>query len=455
MPVTSVSFVLDHFTTFGDLLKYLRRSAGLTQKELSIAVGYSESQISRLEHNERLPDLPTVTARFLPALMLEDQPEMAERLLELAASVRREDAPAFGLPPYKGLYHFDEHDAEMFFGREDLTATLVEQLLTDIKTDQRFLAIIGASGSGKSSLVRAGLIPSLRWQQPSSGWPVTILTPTAHPLEALAEALNTQTSLLLSIQEMVKDIDSHTKGLMQHLDRYTQASGATHSLLVIDQFEELFTLCRDEEEQAAFVNNLLTAALHPGGVAIVVIVMRADFYAHCARFDTLRQALSQHQVYIGQMTNDGLRRAIEEPARAGHWDLEPGLTDLLLHDVGADRDQEPEPGALPLLSHALLETWQRRRGRTLTLSGYTASGGVQGAITETAEAVFYDQLESEQRDVARQIFLRLTALGGDASTADTRRRVSFDELAFKPEDRQMVRAVLKTLADARLITIDQ
>lgn len=455
MPVASVSYALDRFSTFGDLLKYLRRSAGLTQKELSIAVGYSESQISRLEHNERLPDLATITARFLPVLMLEDQLELAEHLLELATSIRREDAPASGLPPYKGLYHFDENDAEIFFGREDLTAALVEKLKTNVESDQRFLAIIGASGSGKSSLVRAGLIPSLRWQQPSSGWPVIIMTPTERPLEAMADVINNQTVPQRSRQEMIKDFTNHAHGLEQVLVKHAQVSGAANFPLVVDQFEELFTLCRDEKEQAAFVNNLLTAALHPGGVAIVIIVLRADFYAHCARYGALRQALSQHQVYIGPMTGAELRRAIEEPAFAGHWELEPGLTDLMLHDIGADRDQAPEPGALPLLSHVLLETWHRRRGRMLTLSGYTASGGVQGAITETAEAVFCDQLESEERDVARQIFLRLTALGDDASTADTRRRVGFEELSFKQTDQQTVQVVLKTLADARLVTLDQ
>jgi transcriptional regulator with XRE-family HTH domain len=117
MPTTIFSIALDRFTTFGDLLRYLRRRTGMTQRELSIAVGYSDTQISRLEQNERMPDLATVTARFLPALHIEDQPEVVERLLELAATVRREDAPAVGLPPYKGLHYFDETDAELFFGR--------------------------------------------------------------------------------------------------------------------------------------------------------------------------------------------------------------------------------------------------------------------------------------------------------------------------------------------------
>ena len=128
MAVSSISFALDRFSTFGDLLKYLRRRAGYTQRELSIAVGYSDTQISRLEHNERLPDLATLTARFLPILNLEQEPEVAARLLELAAAVRREDAPAAGLPPYKGLHYFDEGDAELFFGREALTEQLVARL---------------------------------------------------------------------------------------------------------------------------------------------------------------------------------------------------------------------------------------------------------------------------------------------------------------------------------------
>jgi WD40 repeat protein len=173
------------------------------------------------------------------------------------------------------------------------------------------------------------------------------------------------------------------------------------------------------------VAQLVRSAFLPNAAALVVIVLRADFYAHCGRFDALRQALAQHQEYIGPMTGTELQRAIEEPARRGNWEFEPGLVDLLLHDVGAGAGLTPEPGALPLLSHALLATWQRRRGRTLTLSGYAASGGVRGAIAETAEDVFYDRLSPEQRRVARQIFVRLTELGGETAAADTRRRVHF------------------------------
>jgi WD40 repeat protein len=176
-----------------------------------------------------------------------------------------------------------------------------------------------------------------------------------------------------------------------------------------------------------------------------VIALRADFYAHCAVYEQLREALAWQQEYIGAMSVEELRRAIEEPARRGRWELEPGLVELLLHDIGH------EPGALPLLSHALLETWQRRRGRTMTLSGYTSSGGVRGAIAETAEAVIADQFTPEQKAIARRIFLRLTELGDETVTGDTRRRATFSELILKPEEKDQTQNVLKALADARLI----
>jgi WD40 repeat protein/DNA-binding XRE family transcriptional regulator len=455
MSDASASIALERFTTFGDLLRYLRRRAGLTQRELSIAVGYSDAQISRLEQNDRLPDLATLTARFIPALYAEDQPEVAERLLELAAAVRREDAPAAGLPPYKGLYFFDESDSELFFGREKLIEILVNRVNIGLDSNQRFLAVVGASGSGKSSVVRAGLIPALRWQQASSGWPVYVITPTSRPLNALAALLQRELRQNLAYQNFVEDLSRDTQALGKNLNHLTVYTGAAHSLLVIDQFEELFTLCRNEVEQTTFIENLLNAASQPDGITILVIVLRADFYVHCARFDLLRKALAKHQEYIGSMTSTELRYAIEEPARRGHWELEDGLVELLLHDVGAKAGHAPEPGALPLLSHALLATWQRRRGRKLTLSGYTASGGIRGAIAETAEAVFQDRLEPAQRMIARQVFLRLTEFGDQATTADTRRRVCFDELVPSPEAKEQVHEVLKTLADARLIITDQ
>jgi len=166
----------ESFQTFGDLLKFLRRRERLTQLELSIAVGYSEAQIGRLEQNQRKPDLTAVKALFIPALHLEDEPDLTKRLLELARSARLEDAPAPGIAPYKGLLFFDQTDADLFFGREALTTHLAERV-TDLATDaaSRFLAVVGASGSGKSSLVRAGLAVALQ----RLGWEIHVFTPTA------------------------------------------------------------------------------------------------------------------------------------------------------------------------------------------------------------------------------------------------------------------------------------
>jgi WD40 repeat protein/basic membrane lipoprotein Med (substrate-binding protein (PBP1-ABC) superfamily)/transcriptional regulator with XRE-family HTH domain len=444
---------LEKFTTFGDLLRFLRRRAGITQMELAIAVGYSDAQISRLEQNLRLPDIPTIEARFVSALDLEDEPKAVTRLLDLAANVRREDAPGLGLCPYKGLSFFDEIDSDLFAGREALTAKLAARVLALTShgetTQERFLAIIGASGSGKSSLARAGLVPTLRWNKLSTNWLMHIITPTAHPLESLAASLTDDTDSAIATTTLMDDLSHESRSLNLHIKRALKSMGASHFLLVIDQFEELFTLCRSEEERAAFIENLLNAASDVDGPAIIIITLRADFYTHCANYPRFREALARNQEYIGAMSQEELRRAIEEPARRGRWEFEPGLVDMLLHDVGS------EPGALPLLSHALLETWQRRQGRTMTLSGYTSSGGVRGAISETAEAVFADQFSHTQQAIARRIFLRLTELGGETATGDTRRRVTFDELILKPDEAAETNTVLQALAAARLIIISE
>jgi WD40 repeat protein/transcriptional regulator with XRE-family HTH domain len=418
---TLVSNRLYSFTTFGDLLKYLRRRARLTQLELSITVGYSEAQISRLEKNLRLPDLTALKALFIPALHLEDEPQLAARFLELAESSRQEDAPAPGIPPYKGLLFFDETDSELFYGREVLTALLAEHVM-DLAMDAstRFLAVVGASGSGKSSLVRAGLAVALK----RVGWETVVFTPTVKPLRMLEASINTV-----------------LKG------------SAERVLIVVDQFEELFTLCHDEIERIAFIEKLLSVAQDKSKKISAVIALRADFYSHCAQYPLLRQAVAGEQEFIGQMTFEELRRAIEEPARRGGWEFEPGLVEVMLKDLGTHGSHEPEPGALPLLSHALLATWERRRGRTFTLDGYLTSGGVRGAIAETAESVFTDHLDRPQQELARDVFLRLTELG--EGTEDTRRRAALNELVRQSSEAPQLRAVLNMLAEARLIILNE
>jgi len=368
-----------------------------------------------------LPDLTALKALFIPALQLEGEPQLAARFLELAQSARQEESPTPGIAPYKGLLFFDESDAHLFFGREALTAHLVEHVMNlAMDASTRFLAVVGASGSGKSSLVRAGLAVALE----RAGWHTFIFTPTTNPQRVLEMNLN----------------PARTKN-------------AERVLIVVDQFEEVFTLCHDEMERIAFIDKLLSSAQDQSKKITVVIALRADFYAHCAQYPLLRQAIAAEQEYIGQMTAEEMRCAIEEPAKRGGWEFEPGLVDALLNDIGAQSASKPEPGALPLLSHALLATWEHRRGRAFTLDGYRASGGVRGAIAETAESVFNDQLNQIQQGIARDVFLRLTELGD--GTEDTRRRATLNELVQESAEAIQLRGVLNTLAEARLITLNE
>src|SRR5262245_15901627 len=296
MPATIPSGTLEKFITFGDLLRFLRRRVGITQMELSIAVGYSNTQISRLEQNERLPDIPTIEARFISALGLEDEPTAVARLLDLAANVRREDAPATGLSPYKGLNYFDESDADFFIGREALTTRLIKRVLAltlgRSPHETRFLVVVGASGSGKSSLVRAGLVSALRWNKASTDWRIHILTPTAHPLESLAGTLTHESNSVIATATLMDDLTRDERSLQIFTKRILGSMNGSRLLLVVDQFEELFALCRSEEERASFISNLLTAASEADGPVIALITLRADFYAPCASYPRLREALA-------------------------------------------------------------------------------------------------------------------------------------------------------------------
>ena len=309
--------------------------------------------------------------------------------------------PAPGTTPFMGLRFFDVADADRFFGREALTRQLVDRLVRG----ERFLAIVGASGSGKSSLVRAGVVAGLQTGK-RSGTPLraySVFTPTADPLNAAALALATLTG---ATDATLPDRMMVDPTALSAFLRETRGDAGTEIVLVVDQFEELFTLCHDPRKRQAFIDNLLAVITGPSPAA-VIIALRADFYHRCAQYEALRQGLATHQVYIGAMTLTELRHAILGPAQRYEWSLEPGLTDLMPADIGATPDHAPEPGALPLLSHALLETWKRRQGRTLTLAGYAAAGGIRGAIAQSAESV-YRTLQPAEQAIARNVFLRLT-----------------------------------------------
>ncbi len=341
--------------------------------------------------------------------------------------------------PYKGLAAFEAEDAEYFCGRDGLVAELTARL-----AGTRFLAVVGPSGSGKSSVVLAGLLPAI-WGNAlpgSEAWRTLVLRPGAHPLEELA----LRVSLLRGIEASALHEALQTRPQALYLavrQALAEEPQGVRLLLVVDQFEEIFALCRNATERRAFIDALLHAVDAEEGRTVVVPTIRADFYGRCADYPELAARLAD-SVLVGPLDEEGLRQAIEWPAERVGLRLEPGLADTIVDDVAG------EPGALPLLSHALLETWGRRRGRMLTLSGYVASGGVAGAIAQTADSVF-GQFSPDEQATARNIFLRLTELGEEGAQ-DTRRRVAPEELVRTAAEEPVVESVLKTLADARLIT---
>jgi hypothetical protein len=211
----------------------------------------------------------------------------------------------------------------------------------------------------------------------------------------------------------------------------------------VDQFEEIFTLCEDETARQAFIDTLLHAATVVGGPTLVLLTMRADFLGKCVSYPVLAAALSDGQELVGPMTEDELRRAIERPALLAGGEVEPGLVDMLLQDVAG------QSGSLPLLQFTLMELWQRREGRRLTVAAYKAIGGLGGALEHRADDVL-SHFDTTQRDLCRRIFLRLTQPG--EGVEDTKRRASLSELVSVGADPSAVEAVVRRLADARLIT---
>lgn len=342
--------------------------------------------------------------------------------------------------PYRGLQAFEEEHAELFFGREGDIQRIVEKLKVT-----RFMAVVGASGSGKSSLVRAGLIPGIKRGvlQQSDSWTIRVFTPGARPLTTLAAnllRLHPQQSMNRTLDEM--STDERTLHLAVSL-AMAERPAAERVVWVVDQLEEVFTLCTDESERAQFLANLLYAGFIPGGRNVVLLTLRADFYPKCAAYPELSACIVEQQFLVSLMEKENLKQAIEEPAWHTGLEFEQGLVETILDDVGN------QPGALPLLEHALLELWERRRGALLTLEAYHESGRVQGALAQRAETI-YDLLSPEQQVIVRRIMLRLTQPG--EGTEDTRRRAMMAELITRADEAGAVEAVVQSLADARLLT---
>ncbi|SDP19273.1 nSTAND1 domain-containing NTPase [Actinacidiphila guanduensis] len=425
-----------HLVRFAADLRKLRDKAGAPPyRKLARAAHYSSTTLADAASGRKLPSLP-VTLAYVRACG-GDTAEWEQRWHRLSAELARTDelpdaAEGDDDCPYVGLSPFEAADADRFFGRERLTDDLEGRIRS-----HRFVAVFGASGSGKSSLLRAGLIPRVSGGGEAS-WAALVLTPGPHPFEECAARLAALSGS--SAVALHDDLRANPRALhLTALQLLAQQRPETELLLVVDQFEEIFTLCADADERAAFIASLLTAAGAANSRTRVVLGVRADFYAACSQHADLVGAIQDSQLLVGPMTTDELRRAVTQPAVQADSTVEgPLLARVVAEATG-------QAGVLPLVSHAMRETWRRRRGNTLTLSGYESAGGITHALANTAETV-YSSFTREQQRLAQGIFLRLVSLND--STGDSKRRLARDELDPSAE------AVVDALARARLVTLD-
>jgi WD40 repeat protein/DNA-binding SARP family transcriptional activator len=371
------------------------------------AEGLEVYQETRKLLDDELGLEPGVELRELQRAILAQDEE-----LNLEADTRAQAVPVVErlICPYKGLAPFEAADAELFFGRERLVDELVARL-----AGSSLLAVIGPSGSGKSSLLHAGLLPGLeQWEQ-------AVLRPGERPTAELENAVE--------------------GGLPEALIRVPRGD---RLIVAVDQFEEVFAASVAEKERRAFVDALVEAAWDADRRAAILIGLRADFFGHVAPYVELADLIGANHVLLAPMTRSELRRVIEGPAERAGLDVEPELVDAVVDDVAG------ETGGLPLLSTAMLDLWLAREGRTLTLASYERTGGVSGAIGRHAEAAF-QSLGAEKQAIAKRIVLRLVA-GGDGDVL-TRRRARRDEL--DADEGTAAAAVLATLVEKRLLVVGE
>lgn len=394
--------------------------------------------------NEALPsilnersDLPPRLDEIIACATAKDPvnryPDMQALLTELQAVANNGTAVSIQIPqltpqqlaglenPFKGLRPFIEADAHQFYGRTHLIHELLSRLDDEDISDglTRFLAVVGPSGSGKSSVVRAGLIPALRRGgiDGSQEWFITDMTPGTDPYTELETALlRVAVSAPANLSALLHE---DANGLLQASRYIMPSSQNSELLLLIDQFEELFTLVTDAAIREQFLDMLVTTIVDPTSRVRIVITLRADFMDEPLRTVDFGELLRQRTTFVLPLSPEELEQAIVLPVQKLGLEVEPGLLASLLHDVG------DEPGALPLLQYTLTELFEHRNGRFLTLTTYQQMGGVSGALARRADDI-YDGLDEDGRRATEQLFLRLITLG--EGNEDTRRRVRISEL---------------------------
>ncbi|AFZ26828.1 putative low-complexity protein [Cylindrospermum stagnale PCC 7417] len=346
--------------------------------------------------------------------------------------------------PYKGLEYFDctEEDAKYFYGRTALTDQLLEKLRVG-----NFLAVLGASGNGKSSVVRAGLLYELKQGRRLSGsdsWQIKIFRPGQNPLQNLALTFVDgglsdvdRASQLARAEELV---NRGADGLRQLID----VANTQRVVLVADQFEEAFTLCQDIERRKKFFECLMGVLQRHDNKLCLVLTMRADFFGKCAEqeYSGLARHIQENLVTVTPMSEQELREAIIKPANLADLEVEPELVEQILKDV------QNAPGYLPLLQYTLTELWNQRSDNCLRVNTYAKLGGVMGTLEKRATEV-YESFSELQQAAVRHIFLSLTQLG--EGTEDTRRRVLQQDLINQKYPAEVINEVVQRLADEKLI----
>jgi WD40 repeat protein len=425
------------------------------QEELDVAVGRAAAHRSFRVFLVLLPSAPPffdpsglhpfISQRTWVDLRFIDDSELAADLL--ARAVRGEplgltdhDArPGSSTCPYVGLRSFDAVDAGWFFGREADTQRMLEKLRRS-----PFLAVLGRSGSGKSSAVRAGLVPSLaagHLLPGSDSWRIMVLRPRAAPLEELAARVS-RIRPDVATSKILEDLAGNDASLKMLT---TSIDGQPPVVWVVDQAEELFTLCGNRDQRRAFAANLLHAS-ETSGSARVVLTLRSDFFARFADLDALSARIASNQHIVTDLGDEQLERAVTQPAALTGVSLEAGLVERIISDVHA------QAGALPLLQHALREMWERRRGSELTHEAYAEIGGVKGALAHRADEVLARLEESGDGAVVRHLMLEMTRLG--EGTEDTKQPALLGQLDTPDYSLPRLHRVAAALADARLVTTD-
>ena len=353
-----------------------------------------------------------------------------------AATAKDFKANNAGICPYKGLEFFDlnPEDPKYFFGRE----SLIDQLLDHLRTTN-FTALVGASGNGKSSVLRAGLLHQLQMGRlvGSEQWQIVIMRPDTQPMTNLATAFVPEDGSQLERANVLKHLSDGAMGLA----RLVKAAKAPRVVLVIDQFEEIFTRCEDIAEREQFFACLMGALAAAGDELCLVIAMRSDFVGKCLERDYsgLAQRVQEHMISVLPMQPEELRDAICKPAAQVGLPVEETLVTQILNDI------QGAPGSLPLLQYTLKELWQRRQDKQLVLSAYQDLGGINGTLDQRATEL-YESFDKDQQRTVRHLFQQLTQLG--EGTEDTRRRVFLDNLISEPlHPAERVQAVVDRLAD--------